>query len=166
MAYKYFTKKLLEKSNEIDLASIVPEKQQRAKEMLNTNYGLPQIVDWIKESTNNFKRTDNYFIDLDQAIQRLVYKYYDSIGRANPFKGEIEVEEVKAQVRVPAEVTVQGIKTGKPDVSKAPEPKPEPTADDIRGVIRGLEIQAELDPDNPIYSEVIKGLRIQLEMMS
>lgn len=161
MAYKYFTKKLLEKSDEIDLRAIASDKQSRAKEVFNTNYGLPEIVDWIQRSTNNFRRSDNYFIDLDQAIQKVIFKYYASIGTPNPFSDDIEIEDVSAQPRIPSEVTSSGVKTGKPDVSKPSEV----TKDDILSVIEGLEIQAELDPGNPVYAEVIEGLKIQLELM-
>jgi hypothetical protein len=103
MAYTYFTKKLLNKSSDIDLANVFPEKQERAKSRLNTNYGLPEIVDWMAEGTNNFKRTENYFIDLDQAVQRLVYKYYESTGQKNPYQQDIVVES-KAQERLPSQV--------------------------------------------------------------
>ena len=105
MAYKYFTKELLEKSNDIDLANIFSEKQLKAKEMLNTNYSLPQIVGWIKDNTNNFKSQQNYLIDLDQAIKVLVYRYYDSTNTPNPFI-DSKVEEIESgkQPRVPVEI--------------------------------------------------------------
>lgn len=169
MAYKYFTKRLLEKSDEIDLSAIVSDKQARAKERLNTNYGLPEIVDWIKVSTNNFRRTDNYFIDLDQAVQRLVYKYYESVGRANPFKGEVEeVEEVTAQPRVPTEVTTSGVKRGQPDVKVVKEETPTiymPTKEEIMSLIKGYQIASKLDPDNPAYQELIDGWERYLKNM-
>ena len=39
------------------------------------------------------------------------------------------------------------------------------SANQIKEVIDGLMIQAELDPENGIYQEVIDGLKIQLELM-
>ena len=119
MAYSYFTKKLL--ASQIDLSSIFADKQDAAKSKLNTNYSLPQIVDWVKENTNDFKRSINEFIDLDIAIKRLVFKYYEKTNQKNPFTEEVvEVEEIQ-QPRVPTEVTPTGIKAGKPDVSVRPE---------------------------------------------
>jgi hypothetical protein len=119
MAYSYFTKKLL--ASQIDLSSMFADKQDAAKSKLNTNYSLPQIVDWVKENTNDFKRSINEFIDLDIAIKRLVFKYYEKTNQKNPFTEEVvEVEEIQ-QPRVPTEVTPTGIKAGKPDVSVRPE---------------------------------------------
>lgn len=40
-----------------------------------------------------------------------------------------------------------------------------PTKEDFISVIEGLEVQAELDPENPIYQSIIDGLKIQLELM-
>ena len=114
MAYSYFTKQLL--SSQIDLASIFADKQETAKSKLNTNYSLPQIADWLKENTNDFKKSINEFIDLDIAIKRLVFKYYEKTNQKNPFTEEVvEIEDFK-QPRVPAEVTPTGIKVVKPEI--------------------------------------------------
>jgi len=168
MAYKYFTKQLVAKADEVNLATIFADKQELAKNRLNTNYSLPEIVDWIKENTNNFKRSENYFIDLDEAIKRLVFKYYTVTGAVNPFtEQEIEDVEAKSQPRVPTEVSTSGVKTGTPDVSAVVSAVAEvaPTKQDYITVIEGLELQAEMDAENPIYQEIIDGLKLQLELM-
>ena len=115
MAYSYFTKELLGKSD-FDLASVFPEKQEVAKNSLNTSYSLPEIAEYIKDGTNNFKNSDNYFIDLDIALRRLMDKYFATTNIKNPFlKEEEDDDEDYSQTRTPAEVTAQGIKSGKPD---------------------------------------------------
>ena len=114
MAYSYFTKELLGKSD-FDLANVFPEKQEVAKTNLNTSYSLPEIAMYIKDGTNNFKNSDNYFIDLDIALRRLMDKYFATTNIKNPFLEEEEDDEDYSQTRTPAEVTAQGIKSGKPD---------------------------------------------------
>ena len=114
MAYSYFTKELLGKSD-FDLASVFPEKQEVAKNSLNTSYSLPEIAEYIKDGTNNFKNSDNYFIDLDIALRRLMDKYFATNNIKNPFSKQEDDDEDYSQTRTPAEVTAQGIKSGKPD---------------------------------------------------
>lgn len=168
MAYSYFTKQLLAKSSEIDLANIFPDKQERAKERLNTNYSLPQIVDWIKESTNNFKKSEGYFIDLDQAIRRLVFKYYDSTGQKNPFsKIDVEGTIASAQPRVPSEVTVEGVKNAKPDISetKAVQEVENNAIAQVEEAVSSMRDLVSIFPDDPTYQDALKSLEDYLEVM-
>lgn len=141
---KYFAKQLLAKSNEIDLSNIFPDKQKKAKELLNTNYSLPEIVDWIKENTNNFKKSEGYYIDLDQALQRIVFKYYDSTNQVNPFSDNVnkDVESLGVQPRLPAEVTSEGVKMGKPDI-KSPETVVEKVVEQVSDGIESIKSEIE-----------------------
>jgi hypothetical protein len=168
MAYKYFTKELLAKSNEVDIANIFADKQNLAKEKLNTNYSLPQIVDWVKENTNNFKKSENYFIDLDQAIRRVVFKYYESTNKVNPFADSVQIEEISTQPRIPAEVSTSGVKTGKPDITTKEEIVEE-IADSIEtqiaSAIEGIKVMLEIDPDNEEYKESLMQLELTLETL-
>lgn len=166
MAYKFFTKDLLKKSSEIDLASIFPEKQQNAKARLNTNYSLPEIVDWIRTNTNDFKKSENYFIDLDQAIRRLVFKYYESTSKPNPFITDVEEVEASAQPRVPAEVT-SGVKSTKSE--KVEEVKEEIkqeavalTSESVNEAMESLRVLIELEPENTSYKEALESMEILL----
>jgi hypothetical protein len=161
MAYKYFTKQLLAKSNEIDLASVFPDKQQRAKENLNTNYSLPQIVEWIRDNTNNFKKQESYIIELDSAIKRLVLKYYESTNIKNPFIDGDEEEEldIKGQPRTPSEVTSQGVKT----VSNIVEN----TQDEIQSIREAIEyLQMEADSGDAEAKEALEYLQDELKSLS
>jgi hypothetical protein len=168
MAYKYFTKELLAKSNEVDIANIFADKQNLAKEKLNTNYSLPQIVDWVKENTNNFKKSENYFIDLDQAIKRVVFKYYESTNKVNPFADSVQIEEIETQPRIPTEVSISGVKTGKADVTTKEEVV-EQIADSIENqiasAIEGIKVMLEIDPDNEDYKESLMQLELTLETL-
>jgi hypothetical protein len=87
MPYKYFSQELVDK-NILDLSQVFPEKQQLAKESNNVDYTLMDIVLYLKNVTEDFKFTDNRYIDLDQAIKSIVQKYYVSIGKINPFEEE------------------------------------------------------------------------------
>jgi hypothetical protein len=165
MAHKYFTKQLLDKSNNIDLANIFSDKQEDAKKKLNTDYSIPQIADWIKENTNNFKKQDGYYIDLDQALKRVVFKYYDSTSQVNPFSEEVDDEVVElGQPRRAVEVTSEGIKLSELDIKeKTPsiEKVVEQVSDEIQSIKDAIEIfQAVIDGDNDMftYDEAVGAL--------
>jgi hypothetical protein len=96
MPYKYFSQELVDK-NILDLSQVFPEKQQLAKESNNVDYSLMDIVIYLKNVTEDFKFTDNRYIDLDQAIKSIVQKYYVSIGQINPF--EEEEDEVDLRLK-------------------------------------------------------------------
>lgn len=164
MAYSYFTKKLLAKSNEIDLASVFPEKQQTAKERLNTNYSLPQIVEWIRDNSNNFKKQDGYMVELDLAVKRLIDKYYESSNIKNPFSEVVEEDiEIKSQPRIPTEVTVEGVKTGKPDVISVTEVVVNKVEDEIQSIKDAIEyLQAEADAGDEESKDALEYLQGEL----
>ena len=89
MAYKYFTKTLLD-SGLVDLDSVFPEKQRLAKEQNNVSYGLASVVDYLRTQTNNFKLSDNKFIDIDNAISSIIDEWYKSKDEKNPFRFDEE----------------------------------------------------------------------------
>jgi hypothetical protein len=62
MAYKYFTEQLL--SSGIDMSEVFPEKQELARESINVSYNLGDIAIYIKDVTENFKKTENNYIEL------------------------------------------------------------------------------------------------------
>jgi hypothetical protein len=90
MAYKYFTEQLL--SSGIDMSDVFPEKQEIARENNNVSYNLGDIAMYIKDVTDNFKVTENHYIELDNAISEIVAKWYKSKGEKNPFVDEIDTE--------------------------------------------------------------------------
>jgi len=93
MAYKFFTKRLLQDGS-VDLASVFPEKQLIAKQQNNTAYGFPEIVDYLRRATEEFKFSDQKYIDMDNAIRAIMAKYYTSRNEPNPFEdSEVIVEE-------------------------------------------------------------------------
>lgn len=99
MAYKYFTKRLLQEGN-IDLASVFPEKQRLAKEQTNVSYSLPEIVNYLQTVTEDFKFVDQRYIDIDNAIRAIIARYYTSIGQRNPFEesGEEIIDDEEFQL--------------------------------------------------------------------
>jgi hypothetical protein len=95
MAYKYFTQQLINK-NVLDLSSVFPEKQKIAQDRSQVSYNLGDVVVYLKDITDDFKITDNKYIDLDNAIREIIVKYYKSIGiEKNPITSGIDDEAVK-----------------------------------------------------------------------
>lgn len=136
MAYKYFTEKLL--SNDmLDLSTVFPEKQEMARESNNVSYNLTDIVLFLKDRTENFKRVEAQYVDLDNAISEIVNKFYKSKGEKNPFVEEIDEESLEEfQSKTPREAAIvekgelksKGAPKAAPDVekkksTKAEEPK-------------------------------------------
>lgn len=145
MAYKYFTEKLLK--SKIDISQIFPEKIAAAKQMNNVAYGLPEITEYIRASTNNFKSTDKEFIDLDDAVRQIVYKFFDSTGQINVFEDTdaILLDDSGNQMQPREAALVEDGKIKGKD--KAPETTKKkmimPSNDDIMATINGLRLLAE-----------------------
>lgn len=161
MAYTYFTKDLLSRP-EIDLNAIFAEKQNRAKEINSVNYGLAEIVQWLKDNTNNFKKTDVSFIDVDRQIRRIVFNYYDAAKEANPFVAE-EVDKEEGTILEPRQPSEVGgaSGTGIKDV--------EQTQDDIIKSIEEAILSTKdlisVMPDEPSYQEALKSLEDYLDIL-
>ena len=174
MAHKYFTKELLAKSNEIDLATIFPEKQQKAKELLNTNYSLSEIANWMKDNTNNFKSQQNYFIDLDQAIRKLVDRFYESTNAVNPFSPKEEIEIENKQPRIPAEVGSEAIKSDKAVVEEVKVADANATLDvmsklndEIASIKEAIDyLQGDADAGDEESKEALDYLKDELETIT
>ena len=95
MAYKYFTEKLL--SSDLNLADVFPAQQDDAKVQVNASYNLFEIAQFIQDRTDNFKNTEQQYIDLDSAISEIISKWYKSQGQKNHFvQVSLEDEEFKA----------------------------------------------------------------------
>lgn len=95
MAYKYFTQQLVNK-NILDLTSVFPDKQKIAQDRSQVSYNLGDVVLYLKDITDDFKVTDNKYIDLDNAIREIIVKYYKSIGiEKNPITTGTDDEAVK-----------------------------------------------------------------------
>jgi hypothetical protein len=136
MAYKYFTEKLMS-SDMLDLNSVFPEKQEIARESNNVSYSLGDIVLFLKDRTENFKRVEAQYVDLDNAISEIINKFYKSKGEKNPFVQEIDEESLaEFQSKTPREAAIvekgelkgKGAPKAAPDVektTKAEKPKKE-----------------------------------------
>jgi len=86
MAYSYnFFSKQLVGSDKINLIDIFPDIQAEAKQSTNVSYGLADIVLFLQDVTQDFQRAERQYIDLDNAIQSIVKKYFDSKNISNPF---------------------------------------------------------------------------------
>ena len=75
MAYKFFSQELVNKGN-LDFSNVFPEKQSEAKQQNNVAYGLGDILIYLQDVTDNFKRADQKYVDLDNGIREVVEKYY------------------------------------------------------------------------------------------
>lgn len=120
MAYNFFSKQLLE-SNLLNLSDVFPEMQNEAKSAIAVSYGLSDIVLYIQDVTQNFKKSEPRFIDLDNAVQSIVDKYYNSKGEKNPFTiNYIGLKPTQGEVPREAAIVGDGKMKGK-GVAKAPK---------------------------------------------
>jgi len=124
-------------SDTLDLGTVFPEKQELARESNNVSYNLADIVLFLKDRTENFKRVESQYVDLDNAISEIVNKFYKSKGEKNPFVEELDEESLaefesktprEAAIVDKGEIKSKGAPKAAPDVEKkksAPEKKPE-----------------------------------------
>ena len=160
MAYKYFTKQLLENldKNNLDLSNVFSEKQQKAKEANNVAYGFSDIVYYLKDSTNDFKTSESRFIDVDNAIRTIIQNYYKSIGERNPF--EVGEDDIFKEEEI--------------DLGKAPKESFEVKDGEIKVVTapRGLSKKTEKEelevfekPKKETKSEKVKKIEAAIEVI-
>jgi len=114
MAYEYnfFSKQLIGNDN-IDLSQVFPDLQKEAKQAINVSYGLGDIVLYLQDVTQDFKRAERQYVDLDNAIQSIVFKYYDSKNITNPFKANSTATSQLEQGPREAVVIKEGKASGK-----------------------------------------------------
>ena len=166
MAYKYFTEKLL--SNDmLDLSTVFPEKQEMARESNNVSYNLTDIVLFLKDRTENFKRVEAQYVDLDNAISEIVNKFYKSKGEKNPFVEEIDEESLEEfESKTPREAAIvekgelksKGAPKAAPDVEKKKSSK----AEDPRIVKFKKELADRKEIFDDVYDDAEKADFIQL----
>lgn len=130
MAYKYFTKRLLQEGN-IDLASVFPDKQAIAREQCNVSYGLPETIDYLRTATENFKFSDQRYIDLDNAVRSIIGRYYISKNIRNPFEesGEAAIEDEYVEGNEPKKAAI--VADGRTKQKDVPEQKFKAPVSDI-----------------------------------
>lgn len=95
--YNFFSKQLINGGDKINLSDVFTEIQDEAKKALNLGYGLGDIVLYLQDVTQDFTRAERQYVDLDQAIQSIVFKYYKYKNEKNPFKSNetrvVQLEE-------------------------------------------------------------------------
>jgi len=176
MQYQYFTSQLVNQ-DKLNLNDIFVEKFDKIKEVKNIDYGLPEIVMFLKQKSNNFSNADQLMIDLDYGIKEIVRRYYKSINEDNPFDaGEVvKVDTYKkgAGRRGAVEIKEGKISTTKTSKKTAAD---KPTAQEIQDAkdlidlygegelqeaIEILELNAEMGDENSI-KDLEKWKRIQM----
>lgn len=122
MAYKYFSESLLGAKPQVNLTDVFSDKQQIAKSQLNVDFGLYEILEYLKKSTNNFKLVEQKFIDLDNGIKTIVYKYFTANNLENPFETYEEdldeISDTELEDRSPSDAVI--VKDGKIEKKKIP----------------------------------------------
>jgi len=131
MAYSYdFFSKQLVGSDKINLTDVFPDIQAEAKQATNVSYGLADIVLFLQDVTQDFQRAERQYIDLDNAIQSIVKKYFDSKNTSNPFKlnttGVVQVDDSPRAPSVVKDGKMKGKGTPKSTIFKKDEPTPAP----------------------------------------
>ena len=171
MAHKYFTEKLIGQ-NRLDLADVFTDKVRSLQQVMSIDFGLPEIVMFIKQRSQDFKSSDNYLKELDYAVQSIVDTYYKSIRESNPFvtKDDTAVtEKYQKGVKPRDAVTVdaEGKIAKRPSTEPAPSRKskkaeePEEfTEDQIREAIEALQLLADMGDEEA--QEAIDALELLL----
>jgi hypothetical protein len=129
MAYSYdFFSKQLVGSDKINLTDVFPDIQAEAKQATNVSYGLADIVLFLQDVTQDFQRAERQYIDLDNAIQSIVKKYFDSKNTSNPFKlnttGVVQVDDSPRAPSIVKDGKMKGKGTPKSTIFKKDEPVP------------------------------------------
>jgi hypothetical protein len=160
MAYKYFTELLIDK-NLVNLSDIFPEKQKMAQDRSQVSYNLGDVVIYLQDVTNDFKNSDNKYIDLDNAIREIIVKYYKSIGiDKNPIEAQ-DKEISDYESNVPREAfTVEDGKIKGKGVAK-PAPRKEMSIDEKINQFAG-QLEKMQGVFDDIYDEQEKAEQIQL----
>ena len=122
--YNFFSKQLINGADKINLSDVFTSLQDEAKKALNLGYGLGDIVLYLQDVTQDFTRPERQYIDLDNAIQSIVFKYYKSKNEKNPFKSnEGVVVQVEEGPREPAVIKEGKTKAKRKSIFKVDEPE-------------------------------------------
>lgn len=180
MAYRYFSEKLIGQ-DKLDLSSVFPEKVRGIQQVMGINFGLPEIVLFIKQRSQDFKSEDKYLVELDFATKEIIKSWYKSIKQSNPFETKDAIDEMLdktqqgAKPRDAVTTTDTGRVVPKPVSAPAEEPKrgrgrppkkveevvetQEFNEDQVREAIELLEMIAD---DDPNAREAIETLKLLL----
>ena len=117
--YKYYTQGFIKEG--VDFSKIFAEKQAKMGVTRSVAYSLPDVVEFLKTQSQDFAKQDQYLIDLDFAIYRLVKQYRDVTEKQ---KDELaENMEVKTPYEVGAGMTP--IQRARPAHEEKPKAKEE-----------------------------------------
>jgi valyl-tRNA synthetase len=155
MAYKYFTEKLL--SSDLNLADVFPIQQDDARNQVNASYNLFEIAQFIQDRTDNFKNTEQQYIDLDSAISEIINKWYKSQGKPNPFV-QVSVDEEFDSTN-PRESAI--VDSGKIKSKGTPASAPRKTKEPEK-VVKEVKVVEVTEPELS-DSEKIEKLKVDLE---
>ena len=131
MSYRYFSQQLIDK-NLLDLSQVFADKQAEAQKMGNVAYSLGDIVLYLQDVTDDFKLSDRKYIDLDNAIQSIIEKYYKSIGQENPFLKLDSLVSKEEEEKIPREAAI--VEEGKVKVKGVAKKSPKEIKEEVKEV--------------------------------
>ena len=157
--YKYQTQEFIKKG--IDFASIFAQKQEKTRSQLHLAYNLGDVVEFLKVQSDDFKKQDQYLIDLDLGIARIVGQY--EVLTEKPKETE------KLQVRQPVTAGNPPITEIKPAVAPVSsveveaeavvaEKSDEEQKEEYKALVATLKELLEDEPDNEEYKSLIPTL--------
>lgn len=183
MAHKYFTEKLIGQ-DKLDLSEVFIDKVRILQGTMSIDFGLPEIVMFIKQRSQDFTTSDNYLREVDFAVQSIIDTYYKSINKTNPFvtkKDDVDILDKRQEGAKPRDAMTT-TDTGKVVRKAADEPAEEPkrgrgrppkkveevaeepkqfTQAQIQEAIAGLQILADMGDEDAAAQ--IEGLMFLLE---
>jgi len=126
MTHKYFTQKLIGQDI-LDLSNVFTDKIRTIQSTLSINFGLPEIVMFIQQRSNDFTTADTFLKELDFAVQSIIDTYYKSIQKPNPFITKKDNEDIlqKRQQGAKPRDAVTTTEAGRVVKKGTTEPEPE-----------------------------------------
>jgi len=188
VAYKYFTQKAFDSN--FDWSQVFPEKQSIAQTAQNVSFNIGEVALYLKDSTENFKKVESNYIDLDSAISEIVSRWYKSKNEPNPFVVGLKDDDEEFLGVTPREAVVvdggkskgKGAPKGAPVVTKAPsaapsaEPKvtktkgkPNPQLEKFKAKMAVIEDTIDILDDEikeELLQEMLDKLDIETELLN
>ncbi len=164
--YKYYTQQFIKDG--VNFEEIFTEKQKESGIKNGLAYRLPDVVEFIRVQSNNFTTQEQFLIDLDVSVKRLVEQYVKI--KEKPKEEVAKNMQPKTAYAVGTSMTpVKRTEPAESDVEVIePAPVPEPAqetkvdAETIKLVLEYLRDKHKDNPDDETVALVIEYLEGKL----
>jgi hypothetical protein len=150
--YKYYTQVFIKEG--VDFNEIFADKQKAVAGKQNIAFSLPDVVQFIKTQSLDFSKQDQYLIDLDMAVMRLIAQYRNVSEK--PKEEAAKNLQVKQPFTVGAGMTpTQKTQPAESDTKVIEPSENEPTVEEIELAIDFYREEAEENPKDKEISDYL-----------